>query len=265
MIAGYVYYLALARAAQWDAADVDLAPDAIGWRSLGATDRRRVSGLVAGFCVAEAAVAEHLCPFERAAAPEAAACLRVQRVDEQRHAAFFDRVAREVLGAPGETAADRLEHLRGQLPERFVHLFGARLPRMARAVAGDGAALSRGVGLYHMVLEGIVLSIGQLSLLELLPEGGELPGLRSGVELVLRDERWHIGFGARLLQDLELTRPAFAAILRDGRVAAEAWADLASPEVARRAAQLHRRRLQSLGPRAQDADPRIAPFRRSEQ
>jgi len=37
----------------------------------------------------------------------------------------------------------------------------------------------------------------------------------AGVELVLRDERWHIGFGMRLLTDLGLSQREILAGLRD--------------------------------------------------
>ena len=55
------------------------------------------------------------------------------------------------------------------------------------------------VGLYHMVLEGVVFTAGQYALLEILDKD-RLPGLYEGMELVLRDEKWHIGFGTRCLQ-----------------------------------------------------------------
>ena len=55
------------------------------------------------------------------------------------------------------------------------------------------AAGVEAVGVYHMVLEGVVFTAGQLALLELVDD--RLPGLREGTELVLRDERWHVGFG----------------------------------------------------------------------
>ena len=55
-----------------------------------------------------------------------------------------------------------------------------------------------------MILEGVVFTAGQLALLDLLDD--RLPGLQRGTELVLRDERWHVGFGARCLADSTTTR-----------------------------------------------------------
>jgi ribonucleoside-diphosphate reductase beta chain len=76
-----------------------------------------------------------------------------------------------------------------------------------------------------MVLEGVVFTAGQLALLDLLDD--RLPGLREGVDLVLRDERWHVGFGARCLADLDYDE---SLILEEGSRAAALWA----PEYAER-------------------------------
>src|SRR5215208_5911043 len=48
---------------QWNPAAIDLTPDARAWPRLPAERRRRLTALLAGFCVAEEAVAEHLTPF----------------------------------------------------------------------------------------------------------------------------------------------------------------------------------------------------------
>ena len=63
-----------------------------------------------------------------------------------------------------------------------------------------------------------------------------LPGLRQGTELVLRDERWHVGFGTRCLIDAGLDETA---ILAEGEAAAAVWA----PEHAERVVTTLRRRL----------------------
>ena len=48
---------------QWEPAAIDLAADAEAWLGLPAERRRRLTRLLAGFRVAEDAVAEHLTPF----------------------------------------------------------------------------------------------------------------------------------------------------------------------------------------------------------
>jgi ribonucleoside-diphosphate reductase beta chain len=99
-----------------------------------------------------------------------------------------------------------------------------------------------------MVLEGVVLLAGQNALLDTLDHlSVGLPGVRRGVELVLRDERWHIGFGTRMVQGSGLGPEEVEAIVAVGQAAAGAWGDLVSPDAAARAAQMHRNRLRSVG------------------
>ncbi len=247
MIADYPHFLVLARRAQWDEADVDLQPDAAAWPGLDRDVRARLERLVAGFCVGEAGVAEHLGPFSAAAEdPDAARCFAVQERDEQRHSAFFDRVARDVLAVPGATPEERRRVLRPLLAQEFLDLFEVRLPEAAAALTGGDGHLERAVGLYHMVLEGVVFTAGQLALLDLLDEHPELPGLRDGMERVLRDERWHVGFGGRCLQDQGLAPDDVAEVLREGEAAALAWADATGGDQAAKVVAMLRRRLRTV-------------------
>src|SRR5437763_15763083 len=78
---------------QWDATAIDLAPDARAWPDLPAERRRRLTTLLAGFCVAEEAVSEHLTPFTGATEDTLAAWVFfLQRRDAERHALLFDPV-----------------------------------------------------------------------------------------------------------------------------------------------------------------------------
>jgi ribonucleoside-diphosphate reductase beta chain len=247
-LAGYSYFLDVAAKVQWDEAALDLGADARAWPSLPNCDQTKVLRLVAGFCVAEASVASELEPFDAAATdPRAAACFRAQARDEARHARFFDRVAAEVAGVPGTTPEERRAVMRTLLPRPFVELFEVRLPAMARDLANGIEGLRAAVGLYHMVLEGVVLIGGQFALLDLLDRVAVLPTVREGVALVHRDERWHIGFGARCLQDLHIEPEATARLLAEGQAAATAWGDIVGDEYAQRVATLHRRRLRATG------------------
>jgi ribonucleoside-diphosphate reductase beta chain len=69
------------------------------------------------------------------------------------------------------------------------------------------------------------------------------------VKLVLRDERWHIGFGTRLVQGAGLGHDEVEALVALGQAAAGAWGDLVSPEAAERSAHMHRNRLRAVGSR----------------
>jgi ribonucleoside-diphosphate reductase beta chain len=216
LIASYEHFLGLAGRLQWDAEAIDLTADAAAWPV-----DDRVSELVAGFCIGEAGVAEHLHAFFGG---PATACFEAQRRDEQRHARFFARYA-ETVG---------MHDPRAHVSDEFAELFEVRLPEAARRAGVEA------VGVYHMVLEGVVFTAGQLALLEILDD--RLPGLREGTELVLRDERWHVGFGTRCLLDAGLDEAAEAAILAEGERAAAVWA----PSQAERVTATLRRRLKAV-------------------
>lgn len=249
-LTGYSHFVQLADSLQWDEKEIDLSADVEAWGRITDAEREQLFGLIAGFCIAEHAVAEHLVPFEGAATVDdhMAGAFRSQARDEARHARFFDRVAAEVLGVPGQYPRERLDALRASVGSDLVALFEERLPELARQVADGTAGVTAGVGLYHMVLEGVVLLAGQNAMLDTLESlSVNMPGLRKGMELVLRDERWHIGFGSRVVQDAELVGDDVSEILNNGEAAAKAWGDLTSAEAIDKAINQHRRRLKTVG------------------
>jgi ribonucleoside-diphosphate reductase beta chain len=164
-VAGYAHFLALAERVRWDEDEVELT------RGVWDEELRQ---LLANLCMAEIAVAAELEPLIAAAEPDARLCFEAQQRDERRHARFFARYA-GLLGV-------------GEPDEEWRELFEVRLPDVARS-----GSLADAVGLYHMVLEGAVLTTALHTLV-----GAGV----AGAELVLRDERWHVGFGVRVLKDL---------------------------------------------------------------
>jgi len=226
VFASYEHFLDIAASVQWDERDIRLGADRRAWPQVAGA---RLTELVAGFCVGEAGVAEHLAVFHDG---PAAACFAAQQRDEERHARFFARYARAV----------GLDDPRAHLSAQFRELFEVRLPE---AVAG---APGEAVGLYHMILEGVVLTAGQHALLDALEKlSVPMPGMRKGMELVLRDERWHIGFGSRVIQSADLVDNDLEKILNEGSRAAWAWGDLISSKDIEKVDQLHKRRLKSVG------------------
>jgi ribonucleoside-diphosphate reductase beta chain len=247
VIAAPRHFTALARRLRWDPDAVDLAPDARAWPSLPAARRERLTVLLCGFVVAEASVAEEIAPFIPAAGdPETMAALSAQRTDEERHARLVDRIATLVLGLPGRGPDERRRAARDRVPAGLLDLFERRLSRTAAALAGGRVGLDEAVGLYHLIIEGLVLSAGQRALLEDLGDGA-LPGVRAGIERVDRDERWHVGFGLRCLLDLQPDASVVAALGVAGHAAVGAWGEAVPAPVRERVQAMHRRRLASVG------------------
>ena len=215
---------------QWNPMAIDLAPDARAWPELPAERRDRLMTLLAGFCVAEDAVAEQLVPFADAAREAELASQEslmawvffLQRRDEQRHAKLFDRIGAEVLGLPGDTPEERRAAAREHVAPAMLELFEERLPAIAAELAAGRTGLSEGVSLYHMLLEGVVFDAGQRALLDDLADGA-LPGVREGVERVERDERWHVGFGLRCLIETRPSEAVLGDLLERAEQAAAAW------------------------------------------
>ncbi|MBV9422405.1 MAG: hypothetical protein JOZ98_05825 [Solirubrobacterales bacterium] len=236
---------------QWNPMAIDLAPDARAWPGLPDERRRRLTTLLAGFRVAEDAVSEELTPFADVMGQDRsmwsdetllAWVLFLQRRDEDRHTQFFDRVAEEVLRLPGATPEERRAAAREHVPPAVLELFEVRLPALAAELAAGRAELSEGIGLYHMVLEGIVFDAGQHALLDDLQDGA-LPGIREGVERVELDERWHIGFGLRCLIEARPSPELLEDVLAQAEEAASAWGDAVPAATRERTAHKAARRL----------------------
>ena len=243
---------------QWDATAIDLSADARAWPGLPVQRRRRLTTLLAGFRVAEDAVAQHLTPFADVTEHVDTMMMWIfflQRRDEDRHAQFFDRVAAEVLGLPGDTPAERYAAAREHVPPALLALFEERLPALTAELAAGETELVNGVALYHMTLEGAVFSAGQRALLDDLADGA-LPGIREGVEHVELDERWHVGFGVRTLVK-DGSADVVADVPERAAEAAAGWGDVVPAETQEQTVALVRRRLSLAG--AVEGAPRSNP------
>jgi ribonucleoside-diphosphate reductase beta chain len=239
---------------QWNPAAIDLTPDARAWPELPAERRRRLMTLLAGFCVAEDAVSEHITPFADAAREATLASQEtlmawvfyLQRRDEDRHAEFFDRIAAEVLGVPGDTPAERRAAARAHVPDAVLELFEVRLPALAAELTEGRTGLGEGVALYHMVLEGIIFDAAHHALRHDLADG-VLPGVRDGVRRVELDERWHIGFGLRCLVEAQPSRDLLDDLLARAEDATDAWGDAIPPATREHIADICHHRLAAVG------------------
>ena len=238
----------------WNPAAIDFTPDAEAWPELPSERRHRVRTLLAGFCVAEEAVATELAPFTDAARKATLASTEnlmawvfyLQRRDEQRHARLFDRIGAEVLELAGDTPVQRREAARAHAPAAMLDLFEERLPALAAELAAGDTGLGEGVSLYHMLLEGVVFDAGQHALLDDLADGA-LPGVREGIERVERDERWHVGFGLRCLVETQPTPELLDDLLVRAVEVAEVWGDAVPAATREESAQKVAHRLHVAG------------------
>jgi ribonucleotide reductase beta subunit family protein with ferritin-like domain len=232
VLAGYEHLLAAGRRLQWDAETIDLSADAAALGALSNDAQRRVRTLLAGFWVAEHGVAEHLEEYVTVSDGMARRCLELQASDERRHARFFERVRAEVLD---------VDDVRGIAGAEIVALFERELPAVAAGLAAGSVALADAVGLYHLVLEAIVLSVGEAALVA---EAAPLPGVAAGAARVQADERWHIGLGVQVLSDAGISPGGIEPLAER---AARAWgAEIASDDRVRHALAAHRRRALML-------------------
>jgi ribonucleotide reductase beta subunit family protein with ferritin-like domain len=207
----------------WSAMELDFTEDARQWRE-DFTEFERTAALW-NYCLffwGEDAVADNLSPYiDAAPLEEQKYFLTTQQVDEARHAVFFKRFMQEVCGIGDGSMASGLQAIKPQLTPGFRKIFG-RLDRMAEELRADHspAKLAAAVTLYHIVVEAALAQPGQHFICGYLEKRDQLPAFREGMANIAADEQRHIGFGVKLLSDLNREDPvgvpkAVARILRD--------------------------------------------------
>ena len=206
----------------WRATEIDFSQDARDWQEK-FDDIERTAALwnYSLFFWGEDAVADGLSPYiDAAPREEQKYFLATQQVDEARHAVFFARFMREVAGVarrrhrrhpPGDPAPAHLGLREDLRPARDD----------VRRAAPDRSRpqLAAAVTLYHVLIEATLAQPGQHFITSYLEERGIMPGFRAGMENVSADEQRHIGFGVKLLADLQREDPdcryAVADLLRE--------------------------------------------------
>jgi ribonucleotide reductase beta subunit family protein with ferritin-like domain len=205
----------------WRATEIDFAVDRGHWHNT-FTDMERRAALwtYSMFFHGEDSVADNLSPYiDAAPREEQKYFLATQQVDEARHAVLFARFMREVAEAGGDTASS-LAATRPELTWGFRKVFG-RLDKMADELRRDRSKpkLAQAITLYHVVIEASLAQPGQHFIDESLTKRDLLPGFRSGIANVARDEQRHIAFGVKLLADLTREdpdcEPAIGELLRE--------------------------------------------------
>jgi hypothetical protein len=207
----------------WRATELDFTEDARQWREE-FTDFERQAAMW-NYCLffwGEDAVADNLSPYiDAAPLEEQKYFLTTQQVDEARHAVFFKRFMQEVCGVGDGSMSSGLRAIRPQLTPGFRRIFD-RLDSMADELRADRSSskLAAAVTLYHVVIEAALAQPGQHFICSYLEERDQLPAFRQGMENIAADEQRHIGFGVKLLADLNREDPvavpkAVARILRE--------------------------------------------------
>ena len=189
----------------WSATGIDFSIDKEHWQTK-LDDRQRESALwnYAMFLVGEEAVARTLTPVLDAAPdfPQSI-FLTTQIVDEARHHVFFDRFMREVA-SQGHDTASTLQAVERHLTWGFRQVF-AELDRVTEALhkkPKDRALLTQSVALYHVIVEGLLAIPGQHFIQRYVEKYDILPGFRTGIDNVSRDESRHVAFGVKFLGEL---------------------------------------------------------------
>jgi ribonucleotide reductase beta subunit family protein with ferritin-like domain len=207
----------------WRATELDFSEDARQWRE-DFTDFERQAAMW-NYCLffwGEDAVADNLSPYiDAAPREEQKYFLATQQVDEARHAVFFKRFMQEVCGVGDGSMSSGLSAIKPQLTSGFRKIFD-RLDTMADELRADRspAKLAAAVTLYHVVIEAALAQPGQHFICSYLEERDQLPAFREGMQNIAADEQRHIGFGVKLLSDLNREDPvgvprAVARILRE--------------------------------------------------
>src|SRR5271170_3249283 len=207
----------------WRATELDFTEDARQWRE-DFTEFERTAALW-NYCLffwGEDAVADNLSPYiDAAPREEQKYFLATQQVDEARHAVFFKRFMQEVCGIGDGSMSSGLQAVKPQLTSGFRKIFD-RLDSMADELRADRspAKLAAAVTLYHMVIEAALAQPGQHFICGYLEQRDQLPAFRAGMANIAADEQRHIGFGVKLLSDLNREDPvgvpkAVSRILRD--------------------------------------------------
>lgn len=236
----YDALLAISARGAWDPEAFDLSADVARWPELPAAVRERFLGLFAGFLVGEQAVAEHLVPFEAAAAdPGLRACLRAQQVEEERH----EQATARIWAAFAKPGAANLAGAAALAPAPLVALFSRELPDAAAAAATD---LPGAIALYHGLLEGVVFLAGQTAVRGLAETWG-LPGVGATFARIERDERWHVALGVRALVDAPGGTAVAERLPERARTAAAAWGELVDAPTRDATLELVDRRLTAAG------------------
>ena len=187
----------------WSATAIDFSEDRRGWEALTQMQRDSAMWIYSMFFFGEDSVADNLSPYiDAAPTEEMKYFLATQQVDEARHAVFFHRFFKEVIGA-GDDIASTLAVTEEHLGWGYRKVFD-RLDQMSVELRQDRSLpkFAQAITLYHLVVEASLAQPGQHFIEDYFVKSGGMPGFSAGMENISRDEQRHIGFGVKVLAEL---------------------------------------------------------------
>ena len=191
---------------------LDFTEDRAGWEALSEIQRKSALWIYSMFFFGEDSVTDNLSPYIDAAPKEEQKYfLATQQVDEARHAVFFHRFFKEVIGA-GDDIASTLAFTEPQLGWGYRGVFD-RLDRMADELRRDRSLpkFAQAIALYHLVVEATMAQPGPALHRGLLRQArARCPGSAPAWRNVSRDEQRHIGFGVKVLSRAASPSPTSA-------------------------------------------------------
>lgn len=197
----------------WNPQDLDFTQDKHDWAALSQAQQNVLLHLSALFVGGEEAVTLDLAPYllhvSQQGRYEDALYVATWTFEEAKHAEFFDRFHREVVGGSPELA---LLHV-----ESWQQIFYQALPQAMGALQTDPSPASevRALGTYNLIVEGVLAETGYRAYKEVLEKENLMPGLRKGLGYVQADEGRHIAFGLHSLSKLLHHYPQTQEVLED--------------------------------------------------
>jgi ribonucleoside-diphosphate reductase beta chain len=209
----------------WNPSDIDFAKDKADWAAMTGDEKDLILRLLAMYVAGEEAVTLDLLPLIEVIASEGRLeeemFLTTFLFEEAKHTDFFRRFLDEVVlpfspqwsptvvlreGVRGEGEISDLSHYH---TPNYHHIFYESLPQALLALKADPspAAQIRASVTYNMVVEGVLAETGYHAFFTMLERNNLMPGLRTGISLLKRDESRHIAYGIYLLSRLVAEHP----------------------------------------------------------
>ncbi|HKP91942.1 MAG TPA: SCP2 sterol-binding domain-containing protein [Thermoleophilaceae bacterium] len=189
----------------WKAHEIDFSVDREQWATTPTEAQENTTWSLGAFYIGEERVTADLAPFLRAAPTgEIEAFLATQLVDEARHAVFFDRFGAEVMALDAEDFRGRMQEVQRLMLPPWFEVFDNGLHDVAERIKANPDDLDlfvEGITTYHLIIEGVLATTGQRTILKYSEDHGLYPGFQKGFGLVEQDEHRHIAFGVRFLRD----------------------------------------------------------------